>query len=400
MTHHIPELLSPAGSLEKLKVVLSYGANAVYLGGQKYGLREAGDNFSDEELREGIGFAHSRGAKAYVVLNAFLHDSDFRELPKFLRFLEELKVDAVIVSDMGVIATVKEYSNLNIHLSTQASCLNSEAALWYRRLGVKRIILGREADIGEAEKIKKMSGLEIEMFIHGSMCSAYSGNCVISNYTRGRDANRGGCAHSCRLEYNLSSKENQTQAFFMSSRDLNGLRLIPQLAKAGIDSVKVEGRMKGHYYGGVVTKIYAQALNIYHRQGLLSLDQLRLWEEELDKVSHRSYYEGGLNTSTRQDQTIITTYDKRLHQESEYMVAGVVIESVLSKHLLVQAKNGFPVDAELELIPFEGGSISLYNVVARTLSDERCSFVRPGMLFKLPPMIQAAPYNVLRTKAL
>jgi putative protease len=240
MSHWTPELLSPAGSLEKLKVAVLYGANAVYLGGQKFGLRQASDNFTTEELIEGVEFAHSRGSLVYVVLNSFLHDKDLSELPEFLSLLSELKVDAVIVSDLGVIETVKKHSNLVIHLSTQASCLNTEAAKLWKSMGVQRIVLGREVTIKEACEIKKATGLEIEMFVHGSMCMAYSGNCVISNYTQGRDSNRGGCAHSCRFEYSIEfDKQNNEamKAYFMSSKDLEGIRLLPEFIAAGIDSL-------------------------------------------------------------------------------------------------------------------------------------------------------------------
>ena len=191
----IPELLAPAGSLDKLKVAVSYGANAVYFGGLKFGLRSAADNFTEQELIEGVEFAHSHGSLVYVVLNGFLHDKDLEDLPEFIKFLESLKIDAVIVSDLGVIETVKKHTNLEVHLSTQASCLNSYSAKLWKKMGVSRIVLGREVSIEEAKKIKEVADIEIEMFVHGSMCMAYSGNCTISNYTQGRDSNRGGCRY-------------------------------------------------------------------------------------------------------------------------------------------------------------------------------------------------------------
>ena len=171
-----PELLAPAGSLDKLKVAISYGANAVYLGGLKFGLRSAAENFTEEELIEGVEFAHKRGALVYVVLNGFLHDKDLDELPEFVKFLDSIKIDAVIVSDLGVIKTVHTNSSIPVHLSTQASCLNVESAKLWKSIGVERIVVGRETSIAEAGKIKKEAGIEVEMFIHGSMCMAYSGN--------------------------------------------------------------------------------------------------------------------------------------------------------------------------------------------------------------------------------
>ena len=232
MSYWVPELLSPAGSLEKLKVSISYGADAVYCGGQKFGLRSAADNLTYQELEEGVNFAHEKNAKVFVVLNSFLHDQDLEELPSFVRFLEEVGVDAVIVSDLGVVRTVRSVSKIPIHLSTQASCLNIQSALFWKKMGVQRIVLGREVSLEEASQIKKETGLEIELFIHGSMCMAYSGNCVISNYTSGRDSNRGGCAHSCRFEYTLEGKEDsgnkkELKSFFMSSKVSGYGRLRP-----------------------------------------------------------------------------------------------------------------------------------------------------------------------------
>ena len=185
------ELLAPAGNLNKLKIAVLYGADAVYLAGPKYGLRGASDNFSDTELCEGIQFAHQNNCKTYVTLNAFLHDKELEELPDYVSFLEQSKVDAVIVSDLGVMTVVQQHSKLSIHLSTQASCLNLHAAKAWKRLGAKRLVLGREVSLEEAGKIRKASGIEVELFVHGAMCTAYSGNCTISNYSSGRDSNRG-----------------------------------------------------------------------------------------------------------------------------------------------------------------------------------------------------------------
>ena len=199
-----PELLAPAKNLERLKVAIAYGADAVYLGGQKYGLRTRADNFTDYDLEIGVAFAHQHDAKVYVTLNAFLHDADFEGLEKYCQFLESIGVDAVIVSDLGVLRVV-QHSNLNIHLSTQASCLNSYAARLWKEMGVKRLIVGRELSIAEAGLIRR-SGIDVEMFAHGAMCMAYSGHCTISNFTAGRDSNRGGCIQSCRLPYHLQSK--------------------------------------------------------------------------------------------------------------------------------------------------------------------------------------------------
>ena len=394
--YNVPELLCPAGSFEKLQVALSYGADALYLSGQKYGLREASDNFSHEELAQAVPLAHAQGVKIYVTLNGFLQDADMEGVPAFVRRLSSLGVDGVIVSDMGVLALVRRHSDLRIHLSTQASCLNGEAAQWYRRMGVHRIILGREVSIEEAAQIKSQCGLEVEMFVHGSLCSAYSGNCVISNYTRGRDANRGGCAHSCRFEYQLDHEDGSSdRRYFMSSKDLNGLALIQEFARAGIDSIKIEGRMKGHYYAGVTAKVYADALKHYSRQGNLLPEQIARGEDILQQLSHREYYAGNLQGRDNTD----SLYSGRLKQENDYGIAAVTVESLPDRHLVMQAKNPFDAATELNLIPFEGEPHLLDTASLQTLTGEPLSKVRPGMLIKHPPVAGAKPWNIIQMRA-
>lgn len=393
MTHWTPELLSPAGSLEKLKVAVLYGANAVYLGGQKFGLRQASDNFTTDELIEGVAFAHDRNCQVYVVLNSFLHDKDLEELPPFLELLEELKVDAVIVSDLGVITTIKKYSNLVIHLSTQASCLNVEAALFWKEMGVTRIVLGREVSIQEAKKIKEASNLEIEMFIHGSMCMSYSGNCVISNYTQGRDSNRGGCAQSCRFEYSIDLENSKDlKAFFMSSKDLEGIRLLQDFIDAGIDSLKVEGRNKSHHYAGTISKVYSDALRFYQERGHFLSSDMQLWEKELRKISHRDYSTGSLSTYAGSD----TIYNEREHDEHEYVVCGVVLEVVKDRHILMDVKSAFFPGDILELMPFKS-SIKNFKVdFVHSLSGIPIKKTKPGTVVKLPYHPEALPWNIIR----
>ncbi|MBP9679890.1 MAG: U32 family peptidase [Bacteriovorax sp.] len=400
MSYWTPELLSPAGSLEKLKVAVLYGANAIYLGGQKFGLRQASDNFSYEELAEGVEFAHARKCLVYVVLNSFLHDKDLEELPEFLDLLSELKVDAVIVSDLGVITTIKKQTQLVVHLSTQASCLNVESAKLWQEMGVQRIVLGREVTIQEAAKIKKATGLEIEMFVHGSMCMAFSGNCVISNYTQGRDSNRGGCAHSCRFEYSIDfqSKDNDhaekeaKKAYFMSSKDLEGIRLLPEFIEAGIDSLKVEGRNKSHHYAGTISKVYSEALRFYQEHGhFLSSDMLS-WEEELRKVSHRDYTTGSLNQYAGAD----SIYNQREHDEHEFVISGIVLEALEGKHLLVDVKSAIHPGEVLEVMPFKGKTAELRVDFLKSLSGVDLEKSKPGSVVKIPYIAGAEKFNIIR----
>lgn len=395
-----PELLSPAGSLEKLKVAVLYGADAVYLGGQKFGLRQASDNFTAHELKEGVEFAHAHGSLVYVVLNSFLHDKDLEELPEFLTLLSDLKVDAVIVSDLGVITEIQKHSNLVVHLSTQASCLNVESAKLWKKMGVTRIVLGREVTIAEAKKIKQETGLEIEMFVHGSMCMAFSGNCVISNYTQGRDSNRGGCAHSCRFEYSIDFDKNTTEeskkAYFMSSKDLEGIRLLTEFIEAGIDSLKVEGRNKSHYYAGTVSKVYSQALAYYKEHGNFLSDDLARWEDELRKISHRDYTTGSLDEHA--DETSI--YNQRESDDNEYVVSGVILEVKENEHILLEVRSAFHPGETLEIMPFKGRVISHKVNTVKTIADVDVPKSKPGSVVKVPYVAGAEQFNIIRKRVM
>lgn len=394
----VPELLAPAGNLDKLKVAISYGANAVYLGGLKFGLRSAADNFTEEELLEGVQFAHDHNSLVYVVLNGFLHDQDLEELVPFIKYLEEVKVDAVIVSDLGVIETIKENTNLEIHLSTQASCLNTYSAKLWKKMGVTRIVLGREVSIAEAGRIKKEADIEIEMFVHGSMCMAYSGNCVISNFTQGRDSNRGGCAHSCRFEYSVDFKEadiEKKRTYFMSSKDLNGLKVLEEFIKAGIDSIKVEGRMKSHLYAGTMSKVYAEALKYYQENGHFLSDKLLEWEEELKKVTHRSY--APVNLSEKADET--TIFNEREHDKSgQYVMVGRVLDQITDDSIIIEVRNAFNEGDEIEILPFNGPKKSIKLTSMKLLNGTSIMRSKPTTLVKIP-FIKGCEYNnIVRMK--
>jgi len=401
----VPELLCPAGSLEKLKVATLYGADAVYLGGQKFGLRQASENFTPDELVEGIEFAHKHGTQTYVVLNSFLHDKDLDELPEFLHDLEALKTDAVIVSDLGVIETIKKHVKIPIHLSTQASCLNIEAAKLWKKMGVTRVVLGREVTIKEAKRIKEATGLEMEMFVHGSMCMAYSGNCVISNYTQGRDSNRGGCAHSCRFEYsidflndikNVDSKKAQEMrnAYFMSSKDLEGIRVLEEFIHAGIDSLKIEGRNKSHHYAGTVAKVYSEALSFYKNHGHFVSENIVQWETELRKLAHRDYTTASLIKSA--DHTSI--YNEREHDENDYVVSGVVMEVLPHKGIVIEVRSAFHPGDQLEIMTFKGETKLIKLDWIKSLSEKSVERSKPGFLVMIPFVEGVERFNIIRHK--
>jgi U32 family peptidase len=390
-----PELLAPAGSLEKLKVAVLYGANAVYCGGQEFGLRTAAENFTNEELIEGVEFAHGHGSQVFVVLNGFLHDKDLVALPEFLFFLEKIKVDAVIVSDIGVVETVKKNTKLPIHLSTQASCLNIEAAKLWEEMGVRRVILGREASIADGALIKKHTNLEVELFIHGSMCMAYSGNCVISNYTQGRDSNRGGCAHSCRFEYELENESSKKKAYFMSSKDLNGLEHLDLFLESKIDSLKIEGRMKGHLYAATVAKSYSRAIKEWKKTGSISKETLNKSINELNKISHRLYTDTNLVEPSKED----SVFDEREQVDGDFVTVGFVEESIPGEFLVIDVKKAFHQGDSLELIPFIADEqvVKADQIFSLNLS-EKVIKTNPGSLVKVPYSRAASRYSLIRRK--
>ncbi len=398
MSHHFPEILAPAGSLDKLKVAVLYGANAVYVGGQKFGLRTAADNFTLEELKEGLAFAHERGVQVYVVLNSFLHDKDISELPEFISFLESIKVDAVIVSDLGVVKTVSKLSKIPIHISTQASTLNVEAAKLWKSMGATRIVVGREVSIKEAGKIKREADIEIEMFIHGSMCMAYSGHCVISNFTQGRDSNRGGCAHSCRFEYSLDmglDTEEKKKAYFMSSKDLEGLRVLPEFINEGIDSLKIEGRMKSHLYAGTMSKVYSEALAYYREHGNFLSEDLIHWESELSKVSHRAYTQASLIEKAGEESIF---NERENSSDSEWQMVGKVLEANPKSGIVIEVRNAFNQGDLIEILPFKGPAIS---ILANEITDIMLRPVqrtKPSTLIKLPFMKGVEAFHLVRQK--
>jgi len=299
-----PEILAPAGNLEKLKTAINFGADAVYLGGSKLNLRAFSDNFTNEELSEGVEYAHSRGKKVYVTLNVFPHNEDLDGLEEYLKELYALKVDAIIVSDPGIIATAREVvPDLELHLSTQANSVNWKSAMFWHKQGVKRIVLARELSMKEImELIEKLpESCEIEAFVHGSMCMSYSGRCLISNYMTGRDSNRGQCAQPCRYKYYLVEEkrpgeyfpvmEDDKGAYILNSKDLCMIEHIPDLVKSGITSFKIEGRMKSSFYVAAIVKAYREAVDAYFENP----EDYRFkdkWLDTVKKVSHRDYHTG------------------------------------------------------------------------------------------------------------
>ena len=297
------ELLAPAGDLEKLKIAFEYGADAVYIGGEIFGMRSAAKNFTKENMIEGVNFAHERGKRVFVTCNIIPRSEDLEILRDYLLELEEIGVDAVIVSDPGVFKVVKEtIPNMEVHISTQASTTNYNAAnFWYNK-GAQRIVTARELSLEETKEIREHipEDMDIEAFVHGAMCMSYSGKCTISNYTTGRDANKGSCAQSCRWKYTLMEEnsgeytqvvDNIDPDFFFNTKDLCMIEYIPQIFDAGITSLKIEGRMKTAYYVATTVRAYRMALDEYYKDPE-NWKFNPMWLEELKKGSHRDYSTG------------------------------------------------------------------------------------------------------------
>lgn len=299
-----PELLAPAGDLEKLKMAIIYGADAVYLGGIQFGLRASAKNFTMDELIEGVNFAHKRGKRVYVTLNIIPHNDDLIGLEDYVRELEKAEIDAVIVSDPGVLSIVKSTSpSMEIHLSTQANTTNYQSARFWYNQGVKRIIVARELSLEEIKDIitNVPEDLDIEAFVHGAMCISYSGRCLLSNYMTGRDANRGECAQSCRWNYYLMEEkrpgeyfpinEDERGTYVFNSKDLCMLNHIPELVKSDIKSLKIEGRMKSQYYVATVVRSYRMAIDKYF-ENPQNYRYNEDWLEEIKKASYRDFTTG------------------------------------------------------------------------------------------------------------
>jgi putative protease len=298
------ELLAPAGNLEKLKMAIIYGADAVYLGGEEYGLRAYADNFSIGDMEKGIKFAHSRGKRVYLTMNMIPHNKDLVGMTEYVKIVLEIGIDAIILSDPGVYSLVREVSpDIEVHLSTQANNTNWKSAEFWHRHGIRRIILARELSLVEITDIRNSvpEELEIEIFVHGAMCVSYSGRCLLSSYMTGRDSNRGQCTHPCRWKYHLVEEkrpgeyipvfESENGTFIFNSKDLCMIEHIPQVIKTGVTSLKIEGRMKSSYYTATVVKAYREALDLYYENP----QQYRFnpeWLDEISKASHREYSTG------------------------------------------------------------------------------------------------------------
>ncbi|WP_456397487.1 U32 family peptidase C-terminal domain-containing protein [Desulfurobacterium sp.] len=350
------ELLSPAGTLEKLKVAVNFGADAVYAGVKQFSLRERAGNFTIEELNEGINYAHAKGRKVYITLNAFMKNHEIENFKKTVDAIAELHPDGFIVADIGALSIIKERTDIPIHISTQANVTNIATVKAYKDLGANRIILARELSLKEIAEIKKaIPDIEIEIFVHGAMCMAYSGRCLLSSYLTARDPNRGNCAQSCRWKYYVVEEKREGElypieedhhgTYIFNSKDLCALPLLDKLYEIGVDSVKIEGRVKSIYYVAVTTAVYRKAINIIKNNPESFKTELPRLIEELDKISHRPYTTGFLGQEKELQYYPTSSYIRKYKFLAIY------------KNNLWEVKNPFKIGDKVELFSKNGESI-------------------------------------------
>lgn len=342
------ELLAPAGDLLKLKIAILYGADAVFIGGEMFSLRSRASNFTIDDIKEACAFAHQHNAKVHVTCNIVMHNIDLEGLIDYLKALEEAKVDAIITSSLYMLKLAKEHTNLEVHMSTQLSTLNSEGIKLFKSLGASRVVLGRELSLEEIIELKNSTTLEIEAFIHGGMCASLSGRCMLSNNMTNRDANRGGCAHSCRWNYNLyqdGHKLNKDNDYFsFSAKDLEALEFIPSLIDNNINSLKIEGRMKSIHYIATVTNTYRHLIDEYLKTG--QIKDFTIYHNMLKKAENRllstGFYAGDPTVNEQ-------LYDLNLAVPTKNFIGLVLSYDETNKICHIEQRNYFEEGDEVEV---------------------------------------------------
>lgn len=371
------ELLIPAGSLEVLKTAVRYGADAVYIGGEAFGLRAKAHNFTIPDMKEGIAFAHEHGCKVYLTVNVFAHNRDIEGIREYFRTLREVPADALIISDPGVFMIAKELlPDTEIHISTQANNTNYETYRFWYRMGAKRVVSARELSLEEIGEIRKHipEDMEIESFIHGAMCISYSGRCLLSNYFTGRDANQGACTHPCRWKYAvveekrpgeyLPVEEDDRGTYIFNSKDLCMVEYIPEMMEAGIDSFKIEGRMKTALYVATVARTYRKAIDDYKTSPELYRSNMDYYREEISKCTYRQFTTGFYFGKTTEESQI---YDSNTYIR-EYTYLGMVEQTDTQGRIVLEQRNKFTVGETIEAMLFDGSDQEL--VVQEIRDDE------------------------------
>ncbi len=354
------ELLAPAGDLEKLKIAVEYGADAVYIAGQTLGLRAKAKNFDINQMEEGIRYGHDKGVRVYIAANVFAHNADFDGIEDYFKSLAKIGADAFIISDPGVFNVAKQTCpDMEIHISTQANNTNYQSAMFWGSLGAKRIVLARELSFKEIAEIKSKVGsdIELEAFVHGAMCISYSGRCLLSNYLADRDANKGECSHPCRWRYSLVEEkrpgeympimEDERGTYIFNSKDLCMIHHIPQIVSSGIDSLKIEGRMKTPYYVATVVTAYRQAIDDFYKSPELYESNKKKYMEEITKSSHRHFTTGFYFNKPDTDSQI---YDSNTYVRN-YDFIGMVMDFDKETGIaLIEQRNKFVVGDSVEFL--------------------------------------------------
>ncbi len=403
-----PELLAPGGSLEKLKVAIEYGADAVYIGGEAFSLRVAAENFSIDDIKEGIAFAHDRGKKVYLTANILPHNEDIDQFEDYVKEIRDFGFDAVLVADLGMFDVLRTLApEIPIHISTQANNVNYRSACLWHKMGAKRVVLAREMSFKEIEEIRKRTpeDLELEAFVHGAMCVSYSGRCLLSNYMTQRDANQGACSHPCRWNYSLVEQtrpgeymdvfENERGTFIFNSKDLCMIRHIPELIKSGITSFKIEGRVKTSFYTATIIKAYREEIDRYFEDPEnYKFDEKNY--EELCKVSHRPYSTGfylGKPTANEQvytDSSYIRNYD---------LIGMVEDYDEKTKIARISQRNRFFEGDEIEILTPKGPYITQKVEWIENENHERISVANHAeMTIFIPVMEKIEKGSMLRKK--
>ena len=404
------ELLAPAGNLEKMKMALVYGADAVFVGGERYGLRAHAGNFSMDELEEGVALAHEMGRKVYLTVNIIPHNDDLEGLDEFVDRTVKIGLDALIVADPGVYQVARSVSpDIDIHLSTQANVTNWRSALYWYRQGVRRIILSRELTLDEIVIIREKvpDDLELEVFVHGAMCVSYSGRCLLSSYMAGRDSNRGSCVHPCRWKYYLMEEtrpgqyfpvyENDSGTYIFNSKDLCMIQHLPELIGTGISNMKIEGRMKSAYYVATVIKAYREALDSYYKDPEnYVFNPAHL--EEVSKASHREFTTGFYFGRGSEGKQVYDTSD----YIREYDFVGIVKDyETDTGYAVVEQRNRIQAGDEVEIVPPEG---PYFTQIIEHMTDMEnnpiTSAPHAQMMIRIPLGRQVPPYSILRRKAM
>ncbi len=394
-----PELLAPAGDLERLKWAIEYGADAVYIGGPFLGLRANAKNFTFEEIEEGCHYAHERGKRVHVTVNIVLHNAEISRIKEYLIHLEDCGVDAIIVSDPAIIQIAKEYTHLEIHLSTQQSTLNIEACRFWEEQGVKRIVLGRETRKEEVKQIIENTNLEIECFIHGAMCASMSGRCVLSNFLTARDANRGGCSQICRWDFDLYNNQLQLlkggKEFTFCSKDLSMLMYLPDMIEMGITSFKIEGRMRSIYYIATVVDIYRKAIDAYcnHPETYqYNITYERILRNCANRDSVPQFF-GGENNSA-------CGYYNGREEVSNQDFLGIVLDyNEKTKYATIEQRNYFKIGDVVEIF---GPQLHTITYEITEILDENQQFIsvvrHPRQIVQMKIQEHVYPNNLIRIK--